>query len=561
VETHRDGAALADEGHHRVVAARPAGGRVDDEPDGLVLDEREQRGLEHVRDVAFSEDLLERVEREAGELGLDEVRAVLHHDVQLAVALLALPGRDEVEHVHALVGLAVLLALLAAELDGAGHEERAAGRRVLHLDEARVEVDLGRERRDRDEGRGPDAEDGRDGLVEEALVAVRGFLQNQNVAAGALGRADLREKTEKIVRSCCLFAAARIYGRAKDRGIICLLGDIKGNHTKDMSTRKQVAIVTHEDFIGNAVETLLTQIFLDVNLNFEIVSLCEKLRGTNGKLTVMSRPYSKQIVNSVAKLKGVQADLLIILSHGVKTALKSGMPSSACFSPDETKVAPESLKLWACDKRVESDRGTLVELPGNCVTLREVTDSSGLAIVLCCHGNDILEDFKSTEPKNFTDMLVCNREDMDNRSFCLFFVMLLNLIDSDKQMRTSKNDIHVAVKDHIRTIFEYVKTFGLNKDTFWKFLCDKYFVSEKGSTFRVFGVLYSFVLVNHVEDFKATILQDFQALTLVCWDDDTGTIVEETCLTEPILPSQIARKRLRDEGLGALLQSLRLVTS
>ena len=110
------------------------------------------------------------------------------------MALLTLPGRHEVQHVHALVGLAVLLALLAAELDGARDEERAAGGRVLHLDEAGVEVDLGRERRDRDEGRGPDAEDGRDGLVEEALVAVRGLFENEDVAAGALGRADLREK-------------------------------------------------------------------------------------------------------------------------------------------------------------------------------------------------------------------------------------------------------------------------------------------------------------------------------------------------------------------------------
>jgi hypothetical protein len=77
VETHRDGAALADHGDHRVVAAGPASGRVDDEPDGLVLHEREERRLEHVRDVALAEDLLERVEREAGELGLDEVGTVL----------------------------------------------------------------------------------------------------------------------------------------------------------------------------------------------------------------------------------------------------------------------------------------------------------------------------------------------------------------------------------------------------------------------------------------------------------------------------------------------------
>jgi hypothetical protein len=105
------------------------------------------------------------------------------------------------QHVHALVGLAVLLALLAAELDAARDEERAAGGRVLHLDEARVEVDLGRERGNGDEGRGPDAEDGRDGLVEEALVAVRGFFEDEDVAAGALRRADLRGKQKFKIQS------------------------------------------------------------------------------------------------------------------------------------------------------------------------------------------------------------------------------------------------------------------------------------------------------------------------------------------------------------------------
>ena len=77
MSTHRDGAALAHDGDDRVVGARPARGRVDDDPDGLVLHERERLRVEHELDVALAEDLLERVEREAGELGLDEVRTVL----------------------------------------------------------------------------------------------------------------------------------------------------------------------------------------------------------------------------------------------------------------------------------------------------------------------------------------------------------------------------------------------------------------------------------------------------------------------------------------------------
>jgi len=116
----------------------------------------------------------------------------LHHDVQLAVALGALPGRYQMQHVHTLVGLAVFLALVAAELDGAGDEERASGGGVEHLDEAGIEVDFGGERGDGDEGRGADAEDGRDGLVEEALVAVCGFFQDEDVAAGAFCCADLQ---------------------------------------------------------------------------------------------------------------------------------------------------------------------------------------------------------------------------------------------------------------------------------------------------------------------------------------------------------------------------------
>ena len=96
---YRDDAALAAEADDGVVGARAAGGRVDDDEHLLVLDERERVRGEELVDVCLAEDLLERVEREARELGLDEVRAVLHHDLELAVALGALPLRDEVEHV------------------------------------------------------------------------------------------------------------------------------------------------------------------------------------------------------------------------------------------------------------------------------------------------------------------------------------------------------------------------------------------------------------------------------------------------------------------------------
>ena len=74
---NRDDAALADEADDRVVGAGAAGGRVDDDEDVLVLGELERVRGERGVDVDLAEDLLEAVEREARELGLDEVRAVL----------------------------------------------------------------------------------------------------------------------------------------------------------------------------------------------------------------------------------------------------------------------------------------------------------------------------------------------------------------------------------------------------------------------------------------------------------------------------------------------------
>ena len=75
--THRDDAALADEADDGVVGARAARGGVDDEEDVLVLGELERGRAEEKVDVDLAEDLLEAVEGEARELGLDEVRAVL----------------------------------------------------------------------------------------------------------------------------------------------------------------------------------------------------------------------------------------------------------------------------------------------------------------------------------------------------------------------------------------------------------------------------------------------------------------------------------------------------
>ncbi len=54
----------------------------------------------------------------------------------------ALPARDQVKHVHALVTLALRFTSLTTQLNTPRRKQRAIGAWVNHLDQARVEIDL-----------------------------------------------------------------------------------------------------------------------------------------------------------------------------------------------------------------------------------------------------------------------------------------------------------------------------------------------------------------------------------------------------------------------------------
>ena len=149
--THRDDALPAHDGEDGVVTLRSSGGGVDEEVDALVQDGCGALLGEHGVEQRGLEDLLEGVEGEAGELALDEVWAVLHDGFELYVAICALPARNQVEHVHAVGRLALLLASGAGELDGEESEQRGAGGLVSHPHQPGVEVDLAGERADGEE--------------------------------------------------------------------------------------------------------------------------------------------------------------------------------------------------------------------------------------------------------------------------------------------------------------------------------------------------------------------------------------------------------------------------
>lgn len=93
--SHRNHPLLPRDAQYGVVALRSPRGGVDEDVDGLVHEHGGRLLGEHHFQVRRFKNLLTRVECEAGQLGLDEVRAVLHDGLELDVPVGGLPPVEE----------------------------------------------------------------------------------------------------------------------------------------------------------------------------------------------------------------------------------------------------------------------------------------------------------------------------------------------------------------------------------------------------------------------------------------------------------------------------------
>jgi len=194
-----------------VVAVGAPRGWVNEDVDVLVDDRRGHGLLKHELDVLRLKHLLQRVEGQPGQLGLDKVRPVLHDGLELDVPVGALPPapeqaqyifmlgkdpktkggemlpparyprkprtkkhhkglqriepRDEVQHVHALGGPALGLAGGAGQFHAQVGEHGLARDPVPHLHKPGVEVDLARQGADGKQGGVAHDQERRDGFL------------------------------------------------------------------------------------------------------------------------------------------------------------------------------------------------------------------------------------------------------------------------------------------------------------------------------------------------------------------------------------------------------------
>jgi hypothetical protein len=315
--------------------------------------------------------------------------------------------------------------------------------------------------------------------------------------------------------------------------------------------RSYVRIITHDSFympfeLTNA--DALTQFFLDYNNIRTGVETYIVNSGVDsyGIDLVRVPNYLKKLVNEES-LPDIAADppppVTFLLCHGVKRNLTKSLP----YDPEPVEEHPAFLffsedendpNIVYASRSVTLPDGEKKYVPDEAVILHNLIQKTGLVVILCCAGDNILEDYLSERGNDIPDILVYKCEVSTKLTHAILVALLINLIDSDDRVLKdpAPEEVYNAVRNGIVTILKIVKWCDDDKDVFWKFLLDVGCVSEyetekqkQGlpravsrfkkqekdlpSYYRVYGQFkHEYVAENTTKQF---VFNDFKALTLV----------------------------------------------
>jgi hypothetical protein len=349
-----------------------------------------------------------------------------------------------------------------------------------------------------------------------------------------------------------------------------------------------VRIITHDSFympfeLTNA--DALTQFFLDHNNVRTGVETYIVNSGVDSHGIVLARVpnYLKKLVNEES-LPDIAADtpppVTFLLCHGIKRNVSqsvAGQPESIeehpaflFFSEDENDP-----NIVYASRSVTLPDGEKKYVPSGAVVLHDLIQKTGLAVILCCAGDHILEDYLSERGNDIPDILVYKCGVATKLTHVILVTLLINLMDSDDRVLKdpAPEEVCNAVRNGIITIFQIVKWCDDDKDVFWKFLLDVGCVSEyetekqkQGlprsvsrfrqqekdlpSYYRVYGQFKNEFITEDTQQF---VFNDFKVLTLV--SKGVERPVEQNHLTVPEFTSKPTTRTLKQVVYAHLWQT------
>ena len=299
----------------------------------------------------------------------------------------------------------------------------------------------------------------------------------------------------------------------------------------------RVAIITHEGGALPLEETLLdmmAQLFLSLNTSLEtdilVNNFDENEEKDHEQLKLVDQPnYKKILVDHTEYIKNRDAELIIMLGHGLKRDTVKYLPAGILFTCPRSKagIGHSSLTVWA------KYTGRVYEQ----TMLHQVIRRSKIVIMLACYGNEIIEDYLQylSDTKHNThdaypfypDILMCHGR-VDNVSVHIFTVLFINLLDSQVDTLPVR-DLHGDVRTVILRIMQIVQLFGSDHNAFWDFLQEVECITDEkkvknnqqlkftskrqpGDYYRIYGHTCPYKLLYPVQ---VQVLTDFKRLTLM----------------------------------------------
>lgn len=343
--------------------------------------------------------------------------------------------------------------------------------------------------------------------------------------------------------------------------------------------RSYVRIITHDSFympfeLTNA--DALTQFFLDHNNIRTGVETYIVNSGVDsyGIDLVRVPNYLKKLVNEES-LPDIAADppppVTFLLCHGVQRNVTKSLaynaepveehPAFLFFSEDENDP-----NIVYAARSVTLPDGEKKYVPSGAVVLHDLIQQTRLAVILCCAGDNILDDYLSERGNDIPDILVYKCAVATKLTHAIFVALLINLMDSDDRVlkNPAPEEVYNAVRNSIVTIFKIVKWCDDDKDVFWKFLLDVGCVSEYETEkqkqglplavsrldenrkdlpvfYRVYGQFKNEYIPASI---KKAVFNDFKALTLVSKGEETP--VEQNYLTVEELTAKPTTRTLKE---------------
>ena len=318
--------------------------------------------------------------------------------------------------------------------------------------------------------------------------------------------------------------------------------------------RYQVAILANEStqlpLVEDTVGNFLTQFFLSLRARLHTSILVNSLastigqkRGVQNKIELVDRDgYTKEFIETVAQFKNQNAEVVILLCHGLGKDDKQN-PAALFF---RCTGADEGYPLSAAMVYAKPFEHPTAEQK-DVVTLHDVIGECKLAIMLACAGDDLRKQyvFQARKKQAFPDILICNDVYLSSVTVEIYMVLLVNILDSLLDVKGFQFDIrdYIALPDgsvyeYVRQaiirIFQIVQLFGDDSENFWSFLkhvgCIVDNVDEKNrqqlvyprkrlgkeSRFRVYGRAWAVATQKCAEE----VLDDFKHMELIYWNTD-----------------------------------------